>query len=66
MFGRRSRGRCQISLDVWEKKLGQVPKNRSGRAFIDKGAFVVHPEFVNDFENVDYNNAYYNVSVVEI
>ena len=25
-----------------------MPKNRSGRAFIDKGAFVVHPEFVND------------------
>lgn len=43
-----------------------MPKNRSDRAFIDKGAFVVHPEFVNDFENVDYNNAYYNVSVVEI
>ena len=45
---------------------GKEKKNRSGRAFIDKGAFVVHPEFVNDFENVDYNNAYYNVSVVEI
>ena len=27
--------------------------------------FVVHPEFVNDFENDDYNNAYYNVRVEE-
>ena len=27
-------------------------------------AFVVHPEFVNDFENDDYNNAYYNVTVL--
>ncbi len=26
--------------------------------------FVVHPEFVNDFENDDYNNAYYNVTVL--
>ncbi|MBP5492265.1 MAG: hypothetical protein J6Y08_05415 [Clostridiales bacterium] len=26
---------------------------------------VVQPEFVNDFENDDYNNAYYNVKVVE-
>ena len=25
---------------------------------------VVHPEFVNDFENNDYNNAYYNVTVL--
>ena len=31
----------------------------------DGKAFVVHPEFVNDFENMDYNNAYYNVSVAE-
>jgi len=27
-------------------------------------AFVLHPEFVNDFENDDYNNAYYNVTVL--
>ena len=26
--------------------------------------FVIHPEFVNDFENDDYNNAYYNVAVL--
>ena len=26
--------------------------------------FVIHPEFVNDFENDDYNNAYYNVTVL--
>jgi len=25
----------------------------------------LHPEFVNDFENNDYNNAYYNVTVLE-
>ena len=31
----------------------------------DGKAFVVHPEFVNDFENEDYNNAYYNVTVIE-
>ena len=29
----------------------------------DGKAFVIHPEFVNDFENDDYNNAYYNVTV---
>ena len=28
-------------------------------------SFVIHPEFVNDFENEDYNNAYYNVMVIE-
>ena len=27
--------------------------------------FRVKPEFVNDFENDDYNNAYYNVTVLE-
>lgn len=27
--------------------------------------FVIHPEFVNDFENEDYNNAYYNVTVIK-
>jgi hypothetical protein len=27
--------------------------------------FKVKPEFVNDFENDDYNNAYYNVTVLE-
>lgn len=32
---------------------------RSGKSF------VVHPEFVNDFENEDYNNAYYEVTVLE-
>lgn len=26
--------------------------------------FVIRPEFVNDFENDDYNNAYYNVTVL--
>ena len=26
-------------------------------------SFVIHPEFVNDFDNDDYNNAYYNVTV---
>ena len=31
----------------------------------DGKSFVVHPEFVNDFENDDYNNAYYNVTVIE-
>ena len=31
----------------------------------DGKAFVIHPEFVNDFENEDYNNAYYNVTVLE-
>ncbi len=28
-------------------------------------SFVIHPEFVNDFDNEDYNNAYYNVMVIE-
>ena len=28
-------------------------------------AFVIRPEFVNDFDNDDYNNAYYNVTVLE-
>ena len=28
-------------------------------------AFSVTPEFVNDFENEDFNNAYYNVSSIE-
>ena len=32
---------------------------RSGKTF------TVKPEFVNDFENDDYNNAYYNVTVLE-
>ena len=31
---------------------------RSGKTF------TVKPEFVNDFENDDYNNAYYNVTVL--
>ena len=31
----------------------------------DGKTFVIHPEFVNDFENDDYNNAYYNVTVLE-
>ena len=31
----------------------------------DGKSFVIHPEFVNDFENDDYNNAYYNVTVLE-
>ena len=31
----------------------------------DGKSFVIHPEFVDDFENEDYNNAYYNVTVLE-
>ncbi len=31
----------------------------------DGKAFVIHPEFVNDFENEDYNNAYYIVTITE-
>lgn len=31
----------------------------------DGKSFVVQPEFVDDFENEDYNNAYYNVTVLE-
>ena len=31
----------------------------------DGGAYVIRPEFVNDFENEDYNNAYYKVTVLE-
>lgn len=31
----------------------------------DGKTFVVHPEFVKDFENEDYNNAYYKVTVGE-
>ena len=31
----------------------------------DGKAYVIRPEFVNDFENADYNNAYYEVEVVE-
>lgn len=31
----------------------------------DGRSFVIRPEFVNDFENDDYNNAYYNVTVIE-
>ncbi len=31
----------------------------------DGKTFVISPEFVNDFENEDYNNAYYNVTVTE-
>lgn len=31
----------------------------------DGKAYVIHTEFVNDFENEDYNNAYYVVEVVE-
>ena len=31
----------------------------------DGKAFVVQPEFIDDFENDDYNNAYYSVNVVE-
>lgn len=32
----------------------------------DGKSFVVQPEFVNDFDNDDYNNAYYNVTVQEV
>ncbi len=31
----------------------------------DGKSFVIHPEFVSDFENEDYNNAYYKVTVLE-
>jgi hypothetical protein len=31
----------------------------------DGKSFVVEAEFVNDFENEDYNNAYYNATVLE-
>lgn len=31
----------------------------------DGSAYAIHPEFVNDFENEDYNNAYYKVTVLE-
>ena len=31
----------------------------------DGKTYVIHPESVNDFENDDYNNAYYNVIVLE-
>ena len=31
----------------------------------DGKTFVIHPEFVNDFDNDDYNNAYYNVTIIE-
>ncbi len=27
--------------------------------------FLVHPEFINDFDNEDYNNAWYDVTVLE-
>ena len=30
----------------------------------DGSAYVIRPEFVNDFENEDYNNAYYKVRVL--
>ena len=30
----------------------------------DGKAYVIRPEFVNDFENEDYNNAYYEVEVI--
>ena len=30
----------------------------------DGKAYVIRPEFVNDFENEDYNNAYYVVEVI--
>ena len=31
----------------------------------DGKSFVIDPEFVDDFDNVDYNNAYYKVTVLE-
>ncbi|WP_034490616.1 hypothetical protein [Butyrivibrio fibrisolvens] len=31
----------------------------------DGKTFVIHPEFVNDFDDDDYNNAYYNVTIIE-
>ena len=31
----------------------------------DGKAYVIRPEFVNDFENEDYNNAYYEVTVIK-
>ena len=32
----------------------------------DGKAYVIHSEFVNDFENEDFNNAYYVVTIIVI
>ena len=53
-FGRPDYGISNVILFKGQAKI----HIRSGKTF------TVKPEFVNDFENDDYNNAYYNVTVL--
>ena len=76
-FGRPDIGINNVSeekLDDYEQIINQMIYYGGQGVFFeedtrlhtaDDKSFVIHPEFVNDFENEDYNNAYYNVTVIE-
>ena len=76
-FGRPDIGISHVpaeKLHDYEQVVGQMIFYGGQGAFFgndirlhisDGRTFLVHPEFVNDFENEDYNNAYYDVAVLE-
>ena len=76
-FGRPDIGISNVpeeKIQIYEQLIGQMIYYGGQGVFFEKDtrlhisagrAYVVRPEFVNDFENEDYNNAYYNVTVIE-
>ena len=76
-FGRPDYGISNVPEDKLEdyKQVVDQMVFYGGQGIVFKGqaklhtfngkTFVVKPEFVNDFENDDYNNAYYNVTVLD-
>lgn len=76
-FGRPDIGISNVPEDKLEdyKQVTDQMVFYSGQGLFFKGqarlhtsngkSFVVHPEFINDFDNDDYNNAYYVVCVEE-
>ena len=76
-FGRPDIGMYGVpeeKLHDYGRLMGQMIYYGGQGVFFDKDtrlhtsdgrAYVIHPAFVNDFENEDYNNAYYKVTVTE-
>ena len=73
-FARRLHITPEEKIHDYEQLINQMIFYGGQGVFFDKDtrlhisadkSFVIHPEFVNDFENEDYNNAFYNVTVIE-
>lgn len=76
-FGRPDIGIYDVpeeKLEDYQKNINQMIFYGGQGAFFEKDTrlhtsgektYVIHPKFVNDFENEDYNNAYYIVKVIE-